>query len=145
MSKAEKVVIRGPYDGSRVRPVVECNPDEGRTRQSERDSTDINRMVAQYRRTGVFPVAQRAGEFLDVVGTGDLHLMLRTVQAAGDAFMQLPAKVRSAFDNDPVRLVQAFDDPGQRDLLQELGLVEAPVPPKPVTETKPPPESNPAK
>jgi len=105
------------------RPQVDCSVEPSRTVQSEKDSCDINFIVAQYRRTGVLPhMAARMPEFGDVSEVGDFKEALDRVQATQAWFRKLPAKVRSHFENDPVALMDAVGDPERYDELEKLGL-----------------------
>jgi phage internal scaffolding protein len=100
-------------------------PDQGVTKQSHKDECDVNQILARYERTGVVThLAKGIPQFADVSQIGDYHSALEQVRQADEFFMGLPAKVRSAFDNDPALLLDAVHDPAQRDKLEKLGLLE---------------------
>lgn len=97
------------------------------TRQEFADECDINKIMAQYERTGtVSHQNQRAPMYLDLESVPDLAEALRIVDEAQIAFMSLPATVRREFDNDPVKFVayvQNGDDEALK-RMREWGLAE---------------------
>lgn len=96
-----------------------------RTKQSFQDDTNINVIVSRYRQSGVMPVINpREPKFGDFSNVGDYHSAMNRVVAAQELFDELPAKVRSAFRNDPAELIAAAMDPSKRELLGELGLLQ---------------------
>jgi len=113
-----------PIPARNPRPQVDCSTIPSRTVQSEKDSCDINKIVAQYHRTGVMPhMAARMPEFGDVSEVGDFREAMERVQSTQKWFSRLPAKVRAKFANDPVALMDAVGDPSRYDELVELGLL----------------------
>lgn len=95
------------------------------TKQSEAAATDINLIMKRYEQTGLLPQAVREAVFTDVSQVGDFRTALEVIRVAQEGFMQLPAGVRSEFQNDPAAFVDFCSDPGNRARLVELGLVEA--------------------
>lgn len=129
--------VEGLRDGVTKFP----DPDEGAisdfgpslTRQSEAAHTDINVIMAQYARNGTLPVNVLQGRFEDVSAMVDYREALETVRQADEAFMELDAKVRSRFDNDPATFLEFFNTPGNEAELRDMGLMERPaVPAAPV-------------
>lgn len=104
---------------------------KGRTRQSEADACDVNRIVDRYRRTGVIPSDARNALFLDVSSVVDYRDALDRVSRAQEAFMQLPAKVRARFANDPAEFLDFCSDPANREEMKALGLMEEAMPVEP--------------
>lgn len=105
--------------------------DAGRTKQSESESCDINKIVARYERTGFLEhVRREPGIFADATGYGDYHEMASKVTAAKQSFMLLPAELRSRFFNDPGRLIAFVADDANREEAIKLGLVSKPAPVK---------------
>lgn len=107
----------------------------GRTRQSEKDNCDINRIMAKYARTGVLEHVQRyEGRYGDFASAPEYHEACNKVLAANEMFNSLPAAVRNYFDNDPAEFLACAGDPERQDELVELGLAmkaEAVAPPPP--------------
>jgi len=61
--------------------------------------------------------------FMDVSEVGDFRELVDRVEATKEWFMKLPAKVRAAFQNDPVGLMDAMMDPSKKAELEALGLI----------------------
>lgn len=95
-----------------------------RTRVSEQDSVDVNKIVARYEKTGVLPVEGREAFYADVSNMGDYRTALEQVRMADEAFMQLPAALRARFDNDAAAFLDFTSDPANRAEMAELGLIE---------------------
>lgn len=100
---------------------VDCSGVPSMTKQQFRDDCDINVMVARALRGEILP--QRSGSFGDFTAVRDFHSAMNQVTAARDAFMSLPAKVRSRFDNDPGALLDFLGDPSNLKEAVELGLI----------------------
>lgn len=110
------------------------------TSQADRDNSDLNVLV---RRFGVGPVSRPldASRFGVFDADLDLRRALQVVSDASDSFNSLSAKVREAFNNDPLELLEALKDDQRRDELETLGIVkERPKPIKepPITQEDPP-------
>lgn len=124
-----------PYSQVNRPPKVLCTClEKGRTRQSEAKACDVNRIVAKYHKTGIIPVSQRPALYADVSQMGDYRSALEQVQKADEAFMALPSKLRARFENDPAAFLDFCSDPGNRDEMRELGLLEPEGQPAPVEE-----------
>lgn len=111
-----------------------------KTRQSDKDACDINKIMAMYDKTGLLPPAGAEGLFLDVSEMGDYRSAVEQVLYAQKFFAALPAKVRTQFANDPATFLDFCADPDNRDELIELGLLERPpegTPPAPPEPTPP--------
>ncbi len=117
------------------------NPPFGktRTRQSEAAATNINTILKQYDRTGLLPQDGRDALFLDVSDMPDYRTSLDLIERADKMFMQLPAELRSRFDNEPAIFLDWTSDPANRDEMVELGLLEKPVVAPPAPPVDPPP------
>ncbi len=118
------------YSGYRPPPKVVLDAEyfgKSLTRQSEMAACDINNIMAKYEKTGVLPVEGREAFYADVSMMGDYRSALENVRMADEAFMSLPAKVRSKFDNDPAGFLDFCSDPANRDEMVEMGLIEAPA------------------
>lgn len=120
------------------------------TRQSESADTDVNLIVARHRKTGVVThLNHRIPQYGDYSQVGTLHDAFAQVEAAEEAFMDLPAAVRQVAENDPVKLLELLATPdGEAALMEagldeperypdELGPDELGTPPLPLTRQKP--------
>lgn len=102
----------------RVRVAVEP-VGETRTRQSEADSCDINRIVARARK-GYVPPMRGGSFFADVAKVGDYFDSMQRLTQARDLFMTLPAEVRKRFGNEPGELIAFAEDPKNGPELRKL-------------------------
>jgi phage internal scaffolding protein len=94
-----------------------------RTQQQFRAECDINTMLERFNITGQLPAGRVQPEYGDFSGISDYHSALNAVMAAQDSFLQLPAKVRARFDNDPALFVDFASDEANRDELKAMGLL----------------------
>lgn len=108
---------------------IDCSKD-GRTRQEFADECDINFLLRHYEDTGAWKSFNRLEPvYMDIPeNIHDLPTALRVLERATASFMQLNARQRAEFDNDPVKFVQYCDDPANLPKLREMGL----APPAPV-------------
>ncbi len=107
---------------------VVFDPEEDMTRQEFADESDINNIVAKYKRTGELPAARDAAlaVFQDVSGIGDYQDAVTRLKDAENAFMELPAIIRDEFNHDPLALVDFAMNPDNFDRAVELGIFRAP-------------------
>lgn len=127
-----------PEDTSRTsprpRPVVDCSPDDNksRTKQSFAKEANINVIMARYQVTGHLPeVAAKIPQYGDFSNVVDYQSALHQIALAEEAFMSLPAAVRTMSKNDPGLFMAFVTDPANRDQMLELGLLEnkdSPIP-----------------
>lgn len=104
-------------------------------------ASDPNVLLAQYRRNGTLPAVQmRQPLHGDFTGPTDLQDQMEAVDAAWDRFNALPADVRTACENSPVRFLAMIEDPDQRAVLESAGLQ---VSDTPLTETTTSPSATP--
>ena len=104
---------------------------DGRTKQCFRSSCDINKMVAQYRKTGMFTnLNRRVPVFADVSECKSYQESLDVVIKAQDMFNSLPVLLRERFQNDPGEMVAFLQDEANLAEAIKLGLVVAPKAPE---------------
>ncbi|WNK12746.1 MAG: internal scaffolding protein [Microvirus sp.] len=125
--------IRNPYNYDRFAASqasgLEC-PEVTRTVQSDRDDADINVLVRRFGITGVMPSGVRPPTFADYDDVFDFQTAQNAILLAKDAFMAMPADVRTRFDNDPGRFVEFCSEEKNLDEMRKLGLA-VPLPPSP--------------
>lgn len=122
------------YSAYRKPPKVTFgNFEPTKTRQSEKDSADINVIVKRFAAQGVISLNSKPGLFLDVSEMGDYREAVEQVRQADEFFMQLSSAVRKRFDNDPAVFLDFVSNPENRDEMAKLGLLgDVPVPEVPV-------------
>ena len=69
------------------------------------------------------PQGLRVPTFGDFTGVQDYRSAMEAVRAANNAFMDLPANIRSRFNNDPQQYIEFFNDPKNKDEATKLGLL----------------------
>ncbi len=116
--------------------------DDGRTKQSFKDSTDINKILKKAQLQGGLSHAMKYdaavyGEFtgIDLLGAFD------QVERAQTIFNDLPSEVRTEFDNNALKFAGFASDPKNINRLQELlPAIAEPGPyfPNPVKRTEAP-------
>lgn len=100
-------------------------------KQSFAEEVDINTIVRRFGLTGQLPDNVRVPQYGDFSEVTDYHSAMLQVRAAQEAFMELPAHVRSRFHNDPGELVDFVSDEANRAEAEKLGLVVAKATPAP--------------
>lgn len=114
--------------------------DESKTKQSEKDACDVNRIMARYKKDGVLPPSMMQGFYADVRHISDYRTAVHQVRQANAFFESLTAETRAQFDNDPAVFLDFASDPANLDLLKEMGLVEPSGAPEAPQEAKGDPE-----
>lgn len=112
-------------DGT-LRVALKCK-DPSRAKQSEFKGTDIQEIIRKYDATGVLPTTGREGLFIDVSEVGDYREAMELVRNAERFFSQLPAEIRTRFNNDAAEYLDFVSDSGNFAEAQKLGLVPADV------------------
>lgn len=120
-------------------PVVTCGL--GRTKQSFEAETNINNIMAKYKKTGEVN-AMRLGleEYRDISEIPTLHECMNIVAEANSRFMELPVEIRAACDHNAGNFLAFVDDPDNRELCDQFELFD----PKPISKIVPTPQEKPA-
>lgn len=145
---AAPLEIRRAYEVyDNTQSAVDCSKDPGHTRQSEKESCDINNIVAAaVRGEFVQNLKSSMPQFLDLTGLPNYQEALDLVIKAQETFMELPAKIRTRFDNNPGKFVDFMSTPGNETEARLLGLLEplsevekssATTPAEPLLQAKP--------
>lgn len=97
-----------------------------RTKQSFAEGVNINTIMKKVARTGLMP--QRSGAYYGDFSDGlSYQESLAKINSANDAFMELPADIRSRFNNEPAELIDFLSDSKNKDEAVKLGLIKKPV------------------
>lgn len=119
--KPERLVPRRQSTQRDSKPMV--NPDEAK-------QSDLNALVAQYRKTGTVPNVLLSNPLYgDFTGPQDLQSAMESVYSAEARFNDFPASVRTLADNSPVRFLEMIENPTERAMLEEAGLQISTNPP----------------
>lgn len=124
--KTSAVFLRTPYNYDTMEASdasgLEC-PEPTLAQQNSKDECDINTIVRRFGLTGELPSNVRTPQYGDFIEATDYHTSLNAVRAADAAFMELPAHIRSRFNNDAGALVDFVSDDSNRAEAEKLGLV----------------------
>ena len=140
----------GKYKNPADRPAITrptLDTGKGLTKQSHRDETNINYIMKKYQQTGIIDfVAKHKPEYMSVTDTDFQNAMI-TVQAASEAFADLPSTLRKKFNNSPTEFLEFVHNPANIEEMYDLKLANRPAPkpapakPAPETPATPPPGS----
>ncbi len=94
--------------------------DDGRTKQSFKNSTDINKILGAYAKTGVISHLNKfEPQYGDYEGFDFFEAQL--VINNGEAiFAALPSEIRREFDQDPTKFFKFVNDPDNKDTLEKI-------------------------
>lgn len=109
---------------------VDCSVEPSRTKQSFKDSCDINKIIKGYDKNGLIThLNEQMPQYHDMVHDGiigghamDFHQAMNFVKNAEAAFAELPAELRKQFKNDPEEFLRFVDDPANQEAMVEMGL-----------------------
>lgn len=111
------------------------------TQQHLRDSNNIRHIMERSTRLGIRGQLPTEGMFYgDFTNVGTYHQNLNKIIEAQEAFMTLPSRVRSRFENDPGKLIDFLNDEKNIQEAVELGILDKkalPSEPETIVETKP--------
>lgn len=133
--------MRTPYnfdpDQNSIETGTSC-PEETLAQQQFRDECDINTILDRFGVTGMVPTNVRQPLAVDFIEATDYQSALNALMEAEQSFMEMPAKIRAEFDNDPGKFIEFFELEENRERAVQLGLIQKP-PETPVQGAVPPP------
>lgn len=108
---------------------LDCR-DVSLAKQSFAEEADINTIVRRFHLTGELPQGLAVPTYQDFEGVFDFQSAMNVVRAASEAFMAMPADIRSRFENSEQKFYNFVLDEGNREEAERLGLVigKAPAP-----------------
>lgn len=108
-----------------------------KTEQSHIGSTNINKIVAKYKKTGFMNQSIKKPTFGDFTESGDFHNIKNRIIQADKDFLTIPAEIRDRFNNDPGELLDFINDPENASDCVKMGLIEKMTPDIQSEEEKP--------
>lgn len=121
--------VRNPYnydsDMLSLETSLECK-DESLTEQEHAEEADINYIADRFMRTGEIPQVLNLPTAGDFSGIFDFQSAMNTIVQAKQEFMNLPAKTRARFENDPAQLIAFVQDETNREEAIKLGFIPKP-------------------
>lgn len=101
-------------------PIVPPDYSDGRTKQSFKDSCDINKILAKAQVAGSLSHFQKHGAFYgDFADFDFLDAQVRLARGK-EIFAELPSEVRREFDQDPAKFFAFANDPANAGKLVDL-------------------------
>ena len=100
---------------------------KGRTKQSFKDSTDINKILRKAQRTGTIShLAKHGAVYGDFSDVPDLLTAMNRVNRGREIFEELPSELRREFNGDMFQFFEYVNNPQNVDKLADLlpGLAE---------------------
>jgi len=104
----------------------EIGEDPSLTQQQFKDECDINYIMAQFGKTNKVPTTLRVPTYGDFSGVGDYQTAMNVLVATRESFMQLPAKLRERFHNDPQEFLTFVEDKENLEESYKLGIRQKP-------------------
>lgn len=96
--------------------------DKSLAQQHMADECDINKLVERFVVTGEIPALEAPPLQGDFTNAPTYQEALNLMVEANRSFMQMPAKIRSRFENDPGQFVNFCSEEANRDELRLMGL-----------------------
>lgn len=97
---------------------------EGRTKQSMREETNINLIIARYVKTGLVEHLAKHGPEYGFASALSFHECMNVVAKAQSMFADLPASVRRRFDEEPAEFLEFVQNPENQEEMITLGLAK---------------------
>jgi len=119
VNKSNSILFRSAYS-----PPVrsQFTTTDSRTEQSHKEECDINQILSKYIKTGVLAHQKHhQSNYGDYTST-DFHEAQNIIAKASSMFAELPAKVRSQFDNDPAKFLDFAGDNNNMQAMVNMGL-----------------------
>lgn len=120
----------GNYQSHREKTGLKCSGGS-RTKQSFAKDADINVIVGRFMKTGVVPLVTMPPTHQSFENVFNFQDSMNLLVQAKNAFMQLPAELRSRFGNDPAAYVDFVSDEKNIDEMRKLGLANPRKDPEP--------------
>lgn len=126
--------FRTPYnydtDAASLESGVHCK-DPSLVREADSVDADINVIMKRYTQSGVIPMNADLVARMPLNGTEfpdgfDFRMAQDLIAQGRQAFMALPADIRSRFQNDPAQFVEFCSDRDNLPALRKMGLAQAP-------------------
>lgn len=114
------------YSATRHPPKVTLTcTSPSQTKQSDKDSCDINLIVKRYQTSGILPPVNVQGLFVDVSSMPDYRAAIDQVEFAAGIFRQLTTEQREFFQNDVEAFLDFVSDANNTEAMKDLGLIPA--------------------
>ncbi len=93
---------------------------DGRTKQSFKDETDINKLLKRAQKTGTIShLNKNEARYGDFSGFDFFEAQLK-LNAGAQIFDELPSELRNEFEQSPAKFFDFVNDPANKDRLEKL-------------------------
>lgn len=96
-------------------------------RQEYKDSADLNKIMGRYTQRGNFKELIKEPMYADFSTVGDFREAMEKVMRAERQFNEIPARIRTMFNNDPGLFLDAWFNPQNDEFFVKNGLREKPI------------------
>ncbi len=120
-------------DGSLKQPIYE----DGRTKQSFKDETDIQKIMARADKAGTISHLEKYEGIYADFSDFDFHKQTTQLTRGREIFDELPAELRAEFSQSPSKFFAFVNDPANKEELRKK-LPDLAAPGKQLIATKPP-------
>lgn len=110
------------------RVVAKVGPEPHATKQSFKDETDINNIMARYKKTGAIDHFNRYSPMYGEILPIDYQTALNTIKTAQQMFADLPSHIRAEVQT-PEGFLEFVQDPKNKERMKALGLLAQSGPP----------------
>lgn len=116
------VKIRKPFSGRQAVTFDTVGP--SRCRPEFKAECDVNNVMRRFSQSGAADhLMVHQGRFGDFLDAPSFHEACNSVILAREMFLDLPAKVRKRFDNDPAAFLEFSQNSDNESELREMGLL----------------------
>lgn len=124
--------VRSPYnydtDDASMQTGLRCK-DPTLAQQQFQEECDINTIVERFHLTGEMPQLQQLPAYDDYHGIFDFQTAMNSIRKANETFMELPAKLRARFHNEPQEFLEFCANEENHDEARKLGILRPePIP-----------------
>lgn len=112
------------YKSKRVVTIIAANEGDFPVEQQHKEKVDVNNIIKKYQQNlPITHLNRNRGVYADLSLMTDYQGMLDAVSQAQKAFNDLPANLRSRFQNDPEQLLNFLQDSKNKEEAIKLGLI----------------------
>lgn len=126
---------------------IKCNKAEGKTQQSFKAECDINTIVNNYNKTGLWSNSLRIATvqpmFADFTNVPDFVESQNKIARAKELFEALPISIKKRFNHNPQELLEFVYNKENEEEAIKLGFLNPKEEPKPTPAPAPEPQKTP--
>lgn len=105
------------------KPVVIKFPKKTMTKQSFKDSCNINKIMEKYAKSGQMPAINASDQKFEFASSISFTESMQIITDASQTFDGLPARMRQRFGNNPALFLEFVENPANRTEMGAMGLL----------------------